>query len=369
MTANKIDNRLDSCGTVATDTKWLNARDAVFSLHGVLYDESQGVYTRIPKKLAESLNSRILMLSYRTSGGRIRFLTNSPYVALRVSLPAFRPISNMPITLTHGFSLYVNGKFEHRFAPNFDVFLSGHNYSKPLDSRIHFEASASFFDVNADFKLCEIYFPLYGGVADIEIGIKNGANIKKAHDYKIKRPLVFYGSSITQGACVSRPGNDFLSILSRKLDCDYVNLGFSGHGNAEDEIIDYMCSIDASLYAYDYNLYGDRPDRILPPHYSVYERIRRARPGTPILFYDKPFFDFDTTYERRRNIIKESYRTAKNAGDDLVGNVEAEKLFGNEDRDCCVADGAHPNDLGALRMAYAFLPVVSDLIKRSTIGF
>ena len=128
-----------------------------------------------------------------------------------------------------------------------------------------------------------------------------------------------------------------------------------------------MCSIDASLYAYGYNLYDDRPHRILPPHYSVYERIRRARPNTPILFYDKPFYEYDTTYERRRKIIKESYLTAKNAGDDLVGIVEAEMLFGNEDRDCCVVDGSHPNDLGAMRMAKAFLPVAYDLLKRTTV--
>lgn len=369
MTANKIDNRLDSCGTVATDTKWLNARNAVFSLHGVIYDETEGTYMRIPKKVAESLNSKITTLSHHTSGGRIRFLTDSPVVAVRASLPAYQPITNMSIAATHGFSLYVDGKFEHRFSPKFDAFLRGQDFSSPLTSRICYEDTHNLFNYDASLKLCEIYFPLYGGVADIEIGVKDGATIEKAPDYKIKKPVVFYGSSITQGACASRPGNDYLSILSRKLDCDYINLGFSGNGNAEDEIIDYMCSIDASLYAYDYNLYDDRPDRILPPHYSVYKRIRKARPNVPILFYDKPFFDLDTTYERRRNIIKESYRTAKNAGDDLVGNVEAEKLFGNEDRDCCVADCSHPNDLGALRMAYAFLPVVSDLIKRSTIGF
>ena len=369
MTSNSVDNRLDSCSMVAADTKWLNARESVFSLHGVFFDESEGVYTRIPKKLAKSLNSKILMLSYRTSGGRIRFLTNSPYVALKVSLPAFQPISKMPITLTHGFSLYVDGKFEQCFSPKFDEFLRGHDFSVPLNSRICLEGFETFFDTNASFKLCEIYFPLYGGVADIEIGIKDGTNFKKAPDYKINKPIVFYGSSITQGACVSRPGNDYLSILSRKLDCDYINLGFSGHGNAENEIIDYMSSIDGSLYAYDYNLYDDRPHRILPPHYSVYERIRKKRPNTPILFYDKPFYEYDTTYERRRKIIRESYLTAKNAGDDLVGIVEAEMLFGNEDRDSCVADSSHPNDLGALRMAYAFLPVVSDLIKKSNIGF
>ena len=176
---------------------------------------------------------------------------------------------------------------------------------------------------------------------------------------------MFYGSSITQGACVSRPGNDYLSTLARKLDADYINLGFSGNGNAEDTIIDYMASIDASLYAYDYNLYDDRPNRILPPHFSVYERIRNKRPNVPIVFYDKPFYEYDTTYERRRDLIKESYKKALSIGDSLVGFVETEALFGTTDRDFCVADTSHPNDNGAMRMADAFYPVVKELLLKS----
>jgi len=291
-------------------------------------------------------------------------LTDSPFISLRATLPAFKPLANMSITLTHGFSLYTDGKFEQRFSPRFDSFISNVDFTNPFSSSITFESSYKLFGAAKGTRLCELYFPLYGGVRDLEIGISKGSVISKAPDYKIKKPIVFYGSSITQGACVSRPGNDYLAVLARMLDADYVNLGFSGSGNAENGIIDYMSSLDASLYAYDYNLYDDRPDRVLPPHFSIYERIRNARPNTPIIFCDKPFYDYDTTYERRRDMIKNSYQKALLAGDGLVGIIPTEAMFGNEDRDSCAADDSHPNDLGAFRMANAIYPVAKRLISK-----
>ena len=114
---------------------------------------------------------------------------------------------------------------------------------------------------------------------------------------------IYYGSSITQGACVTRPGNDYISILARRLDCDYINLGFSGNGNAEDAMIDYILSIDADLYAFDYNMYPNRKERILPSHFSIYERIRKKHPDAAILLYDKP----NEYWSEREDIIRSTY--------------------------------------------------------------
>ena len=364
MSTANLDPRLEGNELSPKGTLWRNARDSVFSLHGVFYDKDEGLYRRVPKEIAETVSKGVAILSRHTSGGRIRFLTDSPFISLKASLPAFKPLANMPITLSHGFSLFTNGKFEQRFSPKFDEIVDGVDFTSPLESTISFESSYDFFNTGKELKLCEIFFPLYGGVRNLEIGLAGDATIKRAPDYKIKRPLVFYGSSITQGACVSRPGNDYLAILSRMLDADYINLGFSGNGNAENEIINYVGSIDASLFAYDYNLYDNRPKRILPPHLSIYERLRANNPSTPILFHDKPFFEYDTTYKRRRDLIKESYIAAKKMGDELVGLVETEALFGKEERDLCVADQSHPNDLGALRMASAFYPIVKELIDK-----
>lgn len=366
MSISRIDENLAGRSVKEADVEWLNARESVFSLHGVFYDEKERRYMRIPKDLALSIKEGLYILACGCSGGRIRFLTDSPYIALKGALSATKPMPLMPITATHGFSLYVNGKFENRYSPKFDNFLSVSDYSKPFEQRdnLYFAESNKIFNSDGSLKLCEIYMPLFAGVSELYIGVKSGAKVLVAPDYKIKKPIVFYGSSITQGACVSRPGNDYVSILARRLDCDYINLGFAGNGNAEPEIIDYMTSIDASLYAYDYNLYDTHPERILPPHYSIYERIRKARPDVPVLLYDKPYYECDTTYIRRRDIIRSTYDRVRANNDGLIGIVETAELFGNSSRDCCAVDEFHPNDLGSMRMADAMHPIVKALLTK-----
>ena len=361
MLISNIDPNLASLGVNEPDIFWTNALDSPFSLHGVFYDKCRNLYARVPEDVTTKVGKAITNLSKRCAGGRLRFITNSPYVAIKASIPATKPMPHMSITASHGFSLYANGRFECRYSPTFEDFINI-DYTNSA-SRIFFAESKRIFGHNGEEKICEIYFPLYCGVFDLFIGLKEGSTLKHAPDYKIKKPVVFYGSSITQGACVSRPGNDYLSILSRRIGFDYVNLGFSGSGNAEKEIIDYMLSIDASVYAYDYNLYDSRPERVLPPHTALYERIRNARPTSAVLLYDKPCYEYDTTSERRRNIIYETYKTAKSRGDDKIGFVEAMDMFGCTERDNCTVDTSHPNDLGASRIADAMEPVLRKMLS------
>ena len=51
------------------------------------------------------------------------------------------------------------------------------------------------------------------------------------------KPIVVYGTSITQGACASRPDSHGPNaILGRKLDRPVINLGFSGNGRLGKEL-------------------------------------------------------------------------------------------------------------------------------------
>ena len=362
MSINKIDPNLANLGVKETDVEWISAHDTRFSLHGVFYDKDQGVYTRVPHDIAESVSKSVANLSYRLSGGRLRFVSDSPYIAIRASLPAFMPLANIPITASHGFSVYVDGHFVQKLSPAADAFFaSGVDFSSPLKSRIFFaESKPTLDDWNPGEHLYEIYLPIFGGVAELYVGIKEGSVLNPAPKYKYEKPMLFYGSSIMQGAGVPRPGSDYASIISRWLDSDYINLGFSGSGNAEQEIIDYILSIDASLYAYDYNLYDDRPERILPPHYDIYRQIRDAHPDALILLYDKPAYEHDSTFERRRDIIRGTYDRALAEGDEKIVLVEATELFGDEDVGDCLSDCSHPNALGAMKMAEAMYNKIKD---------
>lgn len=361
MELTKVDTNFASTGTNGEPMDWYRSHDSRFSLHGVWYDEQDGLYRRLPEEVAEAANPNILGLIKMTSGGRLRFVTNSENLAIKAVVPGFKPMPHMPITGSHGFSAYVDGLFRNRFSPVFQDFkeISGID---AFQETVCFEEK-KLIDGTPGNHLVELYFPLYGGVRELWIGLEPGSVIEPAPSYRHQKPMLFYGSSITQGGCVSRPGNDFLSILARKLDSDYINLGFSGSGNGEEAMIDYINSIDASLYAFDYNMYANKKDRVLPPHYSIYERIREKHPNAGILMYDKPGCDYEP-YPQREKLIYESYQKALASGDKKVYYLSAWDLFGEGERDCCMVDVSHPNDLGANRMANAMYSVLKDALDR-----
>lgn len=363
MSISQIDPNLAALPVKAEDAVYINALDERFSLHGVFFEKETKFFTRVPTDIAKSVSDNLLNLSRRCSGGRLRFVTDSPYIIVKASLPAFKPMPHISILASHGFSLYADEKFSARFAPSFDDFKCCFDARSYEDAEVRF-AEQRTLEGGEKERVCELYFPLYGGVRNLFIGIKAGSVLKPAPDYEIKKPFVFYGSSITQGASVTRPGNDYVSMLARMLSSDYVNLGFSGSGNCEEQIIDYMLSIDATLYAFDYNLYDSRPNRVLPDHYELYKKIRNARPESLILLYDKPYAYLDTTIERRRALIRATYDRARKEGDDKIFIIDCYDLFGTEDRDSCVVDGDHPTDLGAYRMAHSICNVIGEAIKR-----
>lgn len=360
MDISKIDINLAS-GEVDENIEWISSHDERFSVHGVFFSEKDNLYMRVPDEISEATgNSAIRTLARMTSGGRIRFITNSQFIAINASLPAVRPAPHMPLTLTHGFSVYADGLFKKRYSPKTNTLLEVKEFG--MEKRICF-AEKKEIDETRKERLIEIYFPLYGGVSQLHIGVAPGSIVKKAPDYERKKPLLFYGSSITQGACVSRPGNDYVSMLARKFNSDYINLGFSGNGNAEDAMIDYITSIDASLYAFDYNMYASRKERILPPHFSIYERIREKHPDALILLHDKPGCDFEPDPEREE-IIRSTYEKAVKLGDELVCYIPPKALLGEGDRDCCMVDNSHPNDLGAWRMANTIYNTICEKISK-----
>ena len=351
----KIDQRLAAPKESDEDVRWIGADQEPITLHGVYFDEKNELYVRVPDEVAEATNPHIPTLAKMTAGGRIRFMTDSPFITIRATLPAFLPMPHMSLTGSHGFSVYADGCFQARYAPQVMEFTK-ENTSDPLNCPITFTQRKNLIP-SKEMRVIDVYFPLYGGLKKLEIGLAPDAKIGKAPAYKIQKPFVFYGSSITQGGCVTRPGNDYISILARRFDADYINLGFSGNGNAEAPMIDYVNSFDGALFGFDYNMYADRPERVLPPHFSIYERIRKAHPDAVILLYDKPGKEHDPC-EVREKTIKETYERALALGDTHVAYVPAEALFGTTDRDACSVDGSHPNDLGAMRMADALYEAI-----------
>ena len=335
------------------DIVWYDIENAPFSIHGVFYDEKEEQYLRLPRAVADSINDGVRVLNHNTAGGRVRFITDSPYTALRAVVQKGWAMPHMPASGSHGFTLYVDGKFQKAYFPPIEQ-----NESED----IAFEGIAYLHS----YALCnaDIYFPLYNGARKVFIGLKKGCSLQPPKAYRYAKPVLFYGSSITQGGCASRPGNDYISLLSRKFDFDYINLGFSGSARAEKEMVEYIASQEASVFVLDYDHNAPNPEHLRNTHLPLYEAIRAKHKDAPILMISHPDSDFFANSDERRDIVKNTYLTAKKRGDKKVAFVDGHTLFQKEDRDGCTVDGAHPNDLGFYRMAETIAPVLKKLLKK-----
>jgi len=332
MDLSQIDKNLAvNTAITETDIEWYDVREAPFEVCGVFYDNDEGAYLRFPRAVSKTVSPNVDALNFKTAGGRVRFKTDSDYIAIAVELPDSNRMAHMPSTGQNGFDLYKNGRFHRLFTPPHDL---ENSYSSERK-------------LSGDMAEYTINFPLYRGVKRLLVALRKGAKIEAAHRFTIEKPVVFYGSSITQGACASRPGNCYVNTLMRKIDADYINLGFSGSCKAEPAMAEYLASLEMSVFVYDFDHNVRGPQQLKDTHKPLFDVVRKAQPTLPIIMVTAPdaYFNGPSFYERR-DIIYNNYLEAKNAGDNNVYFVDGSKLFPDDCVDNCIVDGTHPSDLG-----------------------
>ncbi len=210
--------------------------------------------------------------------------------------------------------------------------------------------------------LC-IYLPLYNGEERLLIGVPEGASVSAPRHRNVETPVVFYGSSITQGACAAKPGACYLAILGRRLDANILNLGFSGATLAEEAIVHYIAGLKMSAFVMDYDHNAGTQEFLRDTHEKMYRIIRKAQPMLPMVMVSAPNFDGNPALmDARREVVRQTWRKAKAEGDELVWFVDGETLFGHTDRDLCTVDGLHPTTLGFLRMADGIEPTLKSAL-------
>lgn len=334
--------------------QWHYRFDGAFRVHGTCVPHAAAPFCRLPENCLPSMNEGVQYLAYNTAGVRLRFRTDSAFVAVKAGLSSRDDFSHMPRSGSSGFDLYAGRGNRQRFAKAFMP-------DGPCDAVVgeHTFPDRSSRDVTLNF-------PLYNGVQSLRIGLERGAALEGATPYAHARHIVFYGSSITQGGCASRPGNAYASILSRMLDADYINLGFSGSARGEREMADLVGSLDMGVFVMDYDHNAPTAQHLRETHHAFYSVVRGLRPRVPIVMVSKPDFDASVHEHReRRRVIFETYARALDAGDQNVHFIDGERLFGAALRDSCTVDGCHPNDLGFMRMAEAMLPTLEPLLCES----
>jgi hypothetical protein len=257
----------------------------------------------------------------------------------------------MPIAGRSGFDLYLGHGASKIFFKNARPDVGKATVKAPLAENLE-----------GGTKECTVYLPLYNGIKNMQIGISPEAKISAPLDFAVENPVIFYGSSITQGGCASRPGNSYTNILTRWLDAPSVNMGFSGSGKGETVIAKAIAEANPSVFVMDYDHNAPTVEYLEKTHEKFFSAFRQIQSSTPVIFVSKCDFHGAENDIIRRNIIRKTWENAVNAGDRNVYFVDGETLFGEKDRDACTVDRCHPNDLGFMRMAEVLYPTLKKAL-------
>ena len=335
---------------------YIDVKNAPFEIGGVLHpDRNHGEYYRLDATKREEYSDANRGLAECTAGGSVRFATDAEEISIRVKLrAACVGMHHFADRGVYGLDIYTGTGTARTYAGEKMQFFTG-------DPDFHQDV----LKLDSGVKEIQINLPLYGGVEKMEVGFRRSDRLGEPTPRTVGA-VAFYGSSVTQGGCVSRPANSYCNIICRALDADCCNYGFSGSGMGELSVAEHIASRDLACFVMDYDYNAPTHEHLEETHEPFFKLIREKNPNLPVVFVTHPFFrteanDFD---EKRIEIVKQTYKNAKKNGDDNVYFVDSTEFFPVEMRDLYSVDNLHPNDLGQLLMAKAIFPIVKKAIEK-----
>ena len=312
-------------------------------------------FDRLPASAEKEVREAVWNLSRDSAGMMVRFESDASEIWIDYKLhKAELDKPHMPATGVSGIDLYArDDKGKWRWVM----------VNKPASQEIHTSIIKGLAPGNREYAA---YLPLYNGVDRLKIGVPEGASFKGLKARQAK-PIVFYGTSITHGACASRPGMVHTAILGRRLDHPVLNLGFSGNGRMETEVGALLTRVDAAVYVIDCNP-NLRPEQVQERTIPLVKQLRAAHPRIPILLVE----DRRNTnswilparnehHDGNHAALREAYKALKAEGMKNLFYLPGDNLLG-QDGDGAT-DGSHPNDLGFLRQADAFEPLLRKSLR------
>lgn len=346
--------------TLSNKLRWLNVTNSALEIDGLpWFRENGGSLSRLPKRSKASFRKEVWSLAQCPSGGRIRFRTDSSILAIRLEYGSPPQMANMHAFGQTGVDLYVNGRYMVSAVADKDA-KKGKTYEPIL---------FDFSKLPREEREITLYLPLYKPVEVLGIGVDESAQIKHANSFAVAKPVVFYGTSITQGGCASRPAMSYQAILGRKLNIDFVNLGFSGNGLGEPELAQAVSDIDASCYVLDFGANHKTFADMQKVYAPFLDLIRAQHPKTPIVVMtllhtsrENRIPSLGEDWRERRKFIEGIVRDRIKSGDKNLYLVDGAKLLGPTPDDGLV-DGGHPNDLGFEWMADGLNGVIRKALK------
>ena len=338
--------------------RWYSPTTAPFVLEGFPFFKSEGIYRRLSVNPPYVLPAGVEGQSWHTAGGQIRFRATFRTMRLRAALMGSGTMDHMPATGQCGFDVYLaeTGTPRYYGTARFDP------------RQDHYESAMVDLPEPRTLEVV-VNFPLYQGVREVLLGFDADAVLEAPSPRAVAGRIVVYGTSITQGGCASRPGMAYTNILSRRLNAEVVNVAFSGAGQCEPEAAYAVRDIDdIALYIHDaeanVGAYEDVASR-----YPRFLRIfREKHPDTPILVptkipYAKELFhpDMRALRLRKKELQRAIVEQFRAEGDANIHFLDGETLYPGCFEEYAV-DGVHATDLGFLKMAEGFEPVIRSIL-------
>lgn len=330
----------------ANNRVWHAATDDTFTVRGLGWFEENGRrFCRLPLRAEAIVRPEVWSLAQCPASARVSFRTDSTSLSLRHENARAANMGHFAVTGSDGLFVYEGEPLQEQpwnmSAPGIGQTVCEKEIATGLPRRM---------------RTFTIYLPLYAPLIRLEIGLDADAVIAPPPPCRLDKPLLVYGTSITQGGCASTAGGDFVSTLGRRLNLDVINLGFSGNGRGEPEITQLVAEIDAAAFVLDYcaNTTVDGLETTLP---AFIDSLRAQHPTTPIICISKIHYYREwiaasarAEAEAQRDVMIKHYSARRAAGDPNIHFIDGWSLVGAGE-DLALVDGVHPTSQGFALMA------------------
>lgn len=339
--------------------KFFDCHDSPLRMYGLVDFYKNGSLMRLPEEIMRKLPN-LRQFGSRSTGGRLCFRTDSKKMYVKLILKTFMRDYGTTQIGSSGLNVYAGDRRDgYYIGAVFPMGMKGEDTS----------VSEKTFMLDGTMTDITIFMPKNEEIENIVIGIDDEAKMASPTPYANEKPVIFYGSSITEGGSADRTGNSYTAFLSRRLNMDYINFGFSGSAKGEPEMAEYIASLPMSVFIYDYDHNAADAKYLKKTHEPFFKIIREKNPDLPIIMMSRPDYAYDIRdSEERIAVIRNTYENAVKKGDKNVWFINGADFFSDgDDIFACTVDKIHPNDLGHYRMANVIyktlLPIFEKVLK------
>jgi hypothetical protein len=335
------------------DVRWYEVSDWGVEGRGWPDEPRKRYFDRFPAKAETSVPPAVWSLSRHSAGMAALFTTDASQIYVEYELFSERlEMPHMPATGVSGLDLYARAE------------QGLWRWVQVVQPRSKLIKQLLVAGIDAGPRTYMLYLPLYNGVERLRLGVPSAATFSPVVP-RTDKPIVFYGTSIMQGACASRPGMALPALVGRYFDVPTINLGFSGNGRMDPPVVELLAELDAEVFCIDC-LPNMQPEQVRQRTGPLVRRLREAHPRTPILLVEDRVFANARFYTTRRRFHEENhaalydcYKQLQADGVERLYYLHGNQLLGEDGE--ATTDGSHPNDLGFVRYAEAYIAALKRI--------